>query len=119
MDGSTDHARFPFYDLHLRDEATQLVYRWSRVAIHCGNVNASRSEDHVKLDPAEKTSHLADEWASHLEFAVIPKPGKYTVWLVYGFCGYDSKAIPLGTNVVRRDTYVGVHASNAVVVTVK
>jgi len=119
MDGSTDHFRYPYFDLHVRDEATKAVYRWARVGFRCGNVNASTNEDHVKLAPGDQTSKLVDGWASHLENAVIPKPGKYTVWAVYGFCGYDSKAVPLGSNVVRKDTYVGVHASNGVVVTVK
>jgi hypothetical protein len=119
MDGSKAHMRFPWYELFVRDEATQKTYRWAELEMRCGNVNASTSDDHLELAPGASSKVPLDGWGEHLLHASITKPGKYTVWVAYAFCGYDVKGLPLGTNVVRTDAHVGVHTSNPVSVTVQ
>jgi hypothetical protein len=112
LDGSLEEWRFPYYDLYARDESEGTVYRFAFVGGRCGNVNPIVDSDYVELGPKQSRDDVVNEWGGHLTNAVLPKPGRYTVWVVYSFCGWGGGGIPLGTNVTRHDVHIGVHASN-------
>jgi hypothetical protein len=120
LDGSLEHWRAPMYDLYIRDEASGAAHRFAFTGGRCGNVNAIHDGDYVKLAPGEARSDVAENgWASYLQNAVIARPGQYTVWVVYSFCEFKQGGLPLGNDVVRPETHTGVHASNAIRVTVR
>jgi hypothetical protein len=119
MDGSYDHARFPYWDVYARDEKTQQVYRWTHAAMRCGNTNAPRAEDHVVIAPGKQGAPKANGWPSALDHAAIAAPGTYTVWVEYAFCGYGVSPLTLGKAEVRSDVVIGRFASNGVLITVK
>jgi hypothetical protein len=120
LDGTLEHMREPFYDLYLRDEATSKVYRYAFFGGRCGNVNAIAQDDYVDLKPAATRSDLdTTGWADYVKHAVVGKPGTYRAWIVYRFCSAEPEGVPLGRDVVRKDALLGVHASNAVMLTVR
>ncbi|HJL14026.1 MAG TPA: hypothetical protein RMH99_00150, partial [Sandaracinaceae bacterium LLY-WYZ-13_1] len=103
LDGSLEHWRSPHWDLYLRDDAGR-VHRWGYRGGRCGNVNPIRDEDYVALRPGESRDDVPGPWAGYLRGATVPVPGRYTVWVVYRFCG------PTGQ---RADLVEGVFASDA------
>ncbi|MGZ3422471.1 MAG: hypothetical protein ACXVEF_04985 [Polyangiales bacterium] len=119
MDGSYDHARFPYWDVYARDEKTQQVYRWTYGAMRCGNTNAPHEADHVVIDPGKSVTPKLSEWGSAVEKAILSTPGTYTVWVEYAFCGYGISALSLGKPELRSDAVVGRFASNGVKITVQ
>jgi hypothetical protein len=112
LDASLEQWRFPYYDLYARDESDGVVYRYASVGARCGNVNPIVETDYVEIESKQSRGDVVNEWGRHLANAVLPKPGRYTVWVVYSFCGWDGGGIPLGTNFIRPDVHLGVHASN-------
>jgi hypothetical protein len=54
-----------------------------------------------------------------LKGAVIDRPGTYSAWVVYRFCGFKSEGVPLGKDFQRRGVHEGVHPSNAVRIRVR
>lgn len=113
LDGSLEHWRHPHYDLYLRDEGTQRVYRWDYHGGRCGNVNPIRDEDYVTLAAGPRRDDVHGGWAAHVSQAAVGTPGVYTAWVVYRFCGHGGGGLPLGPN-VERPVLEGVFASNAV-----
>jgi hypothetical protein len=119
LDGSLEHMRDPAYDLYLRDEATHEVYAFAFHGGRCGNVNPITKDDYATLAPGTARSDVhANGWADYLTNAVIGRPGTYSAWVVYRFCGKGG-GVPLGPDVVRSDVHRGVHVSNAVRVVVR
>jgi hypothetical protein len=113
LDGSLEQWRFPFYDLYARDESDGKVYRFAFFGARCGNVNPVSEADYVELTPKQSRDDVVSDWGGHLMNAKISKPGRYTVWVVYSFCGWNGRGIPLGQELKREDVYFAVHASNA------
>ncbi|MCC6551490.1 MAG: hypothetical protein IT372_00530 [Polyangiaceae bacterium] len=120
LDGTLEQWRSPMYDLYARDDASGTVYRFAFTGGRCGNVNPIKDDDYVTLAPGASRGDVADNgWAQYLKQAVLTQPGRYSVWVVYSFCGFEGGGVPLGQDVVRQETHVGVHASNAVRITVQ
>jgi len=120
LDGSLEHWRFPNYDLYLRDEEDGAIYRWAFTGGRCGNVNSITANDYVELEPGKARSDVADNgWAPYLAEAPLPKAGTYSLWVVYSFCGFEGGGVPLGQDLVRKETHLGAHASNALRITVR
>jgi hypothetical protein len=118
LDGSLEHWRDPTYDLYLREETTGTVYRFAYVGGRCGDINSVGPHDYVDLKPGEARANVQGQCADYLKSATIAKPGKYTLWVVYRFCTWQSTGVSLGKDFIRKETHVGVHASNAVTLTV-
>jgi hypothetical protein len=120
LDGSLEHWRAPMVDLYARDEASSRVYRFAFTGARCGNVNPIEKDDYATLKPGEARSDVTDNgWASYVEKASLPRAGRYAVWVVYTYCGSKEGGLPLGEDVIRKETHAGVHASNAVQVVVQ
>ncbi|MFK7986090.1 MAG: hypothetical protein AB8I08_08660 [Sandaracinaceae bacterium] len=114
LDGSLEHWRDPHWDLFLRDEATGTLYRWDFHGGRCGNVNPIVDEDVRTIAPRDGDDTLPGGWASYVRQAVIPVPGRYSVWLAYRYCGAASHGLPLGPNAVVPSMLQGVFVSNPV-----
>jgi hypothetical protein len=120
LDGTLEHMRDPGYDLYLRDESNGKLYRWAFVGGRCGNVNAIDKSDYVSIPAGARRSKVADNgWASHLRTAGIGRPGAYTLWVVYRFCSFKPRGVPLGSDLVETSAVRGVYASNALGVVVR
>jgi hypothetical protein len=117
LDGTFEHLRDPAYDLFLRDEASGVVYRLAPHGSRCGNTDPARPSDYVTLGPHASSSSGAIE-ATHLIYASVERSGTYTAWVAYRFCGHI-EGFPGTRDFVRTDTLRGVHASNAIALTVK
>jgi len=118
MDGSLEHWRDPTYDLYLREETSGTVYRYAFVGGRCGDINSVGPHDYVDLKPGETRANVQGDWADYLKSATIAKPGKYTAWVVYRFCTWQAMGVLLGKDFIRKETHMGMHASNAVALTV-
>jgi hypothetical protein len=119
LDGSLEGWRWPRYDLYARDASDGSVYRFAFVGGRCGNVNAVRADDYVAIEPGSGRHDVANGWADYLRDARLPKPGRYTLWVVYAFCGMETQGVPLGGDATRDDVHLGVHRSNAVEIVVR
>lgn len=118
LDGSLEHWRYPTYDLYIRSDADSLVRRFDYRGSRCGNVNSISDRDFVTLAPGESRKDIVTGWAHHIAQAWLPVVGRYTVWVVYSYCGYKAGAVPLGYDVRKMDVQIGVYASNALTVVV-
>jgi hypothetical protein len=94
VDGSFEHWRSPFVDLHVRDEASKRVYRWSHGAAfgRCGNVNPRTNEDYVLLAPGQRRQDPFGSWSHDALSFVLERPGVYTLWVVYASCSGAERA---------------------------
>lgn len=120
LDGSLERWRFPTYDLYAREHATGATYRFAFVGGRCGNVNRITEDDYVELAPGASRSDVATKgWARHLAQGTLAKPGRYSVWVVYSFCGFEGRGLPLGEHVTKPAAHQGVYASNALDVEVR
>jgi hypothetical protein len=120
LDGSLEHWRDPTYDLYLQDESSGDLYAFAFHGGRCGNVNAVQKDDYVTLAPgASRRDVSSNGWADYLKVAVIARPGTYSVWVVYRFCGFKSEGVPLGKDFLRDGVHEGVHPSNAVRIRVR
>ena len=123
MDGSFSGRRFPTYDLYARRHADGTVHRYTtnhgQPSIHCGNLNPTTAEDFVWLEPGESRDDVAGAYAAHLQHASFEVPGRYSIWVVYTFCGHELDSVPLGVSVKRPGVHRGAFASNELVITVK
>jgi hypothetical protein len=119
LDGSLEGWRYPRYELYARDVSDASVYRFAFVGGRCGNVNPVGSDDYVSIAPGEVRADVANAWADYLRAARLPKPGRYAVWVVYAFCGFETRGVPLGQDSTHDDAHIGVHASNAVEIVVR
>jgi hypothetical protein len=115
LDGSFERMRYPAYDLYARDDASGDVYRYAFVGGRCGNVNPIGNDDYAAIAPgAVRDDIVSNGWAGHIDGGAIAKPGRYSVWLAYSFCGFEHEdGLPLGPN-QKRALHTGVHVSNAV-----
>lgn len=112
-DGSLEHMRYPYYDLFLQDEKSGQVYRWAFQGGRCGNINPTKREDHVVIDPGSDRADVALSWADYLKSAPIPSRGTYRVWVAYRFCGYESRGLHLGKDQQMSGVFRGSVVSNA------
>lgn len=119
LDGSLEGWREPTYDLYLRDRTAGSTFRWAFVGSRCGNVNPITPDDLVVLSPGDRRSDIVNGWAAHLATAAIPRPGEYEVWVVYRFCGEGGHGVPLGPDVSTSAVHLGVHATEALRLTVR
>jgi hypothetical protein len=119
LDGSLEAWRYPRYDLYARDLSTGIVYRFAFVGGRCGNVNPVMPKDYVVVAPSEVRSDVVNGWASYLKGATLPRRGRYAVWVVYAFCGFETQGVPLGASETRDDPALGIFASNAVELVVR
>jgi hypothetical protein len=117
IDGTFEHLRDPAYDLYLRDEASGVVYRLAPRGSRCGNTDPAKPRDYVTLGPHASSSSGAIE-ATHLTHATVERSGTYTAWVAYRFCGHI-EGFSATRDFVRTDTLRGVHASNAIALTVR
>jgi hypothetical protein len=119
LDGTLEGWRWPRYELYARRASDGSVYRFAFVGGRCGNVNPIRADDYVAIQPGEVRGDVVNGWAAYLRDARLPKPGRYTVWVVYAFCDLETRGKPLGPDATRDDVHVGVHTSNAVEIVVR
>jgi len=112
LDGSLERWRHPTYDLYLTDQGSGRTYRWAYSGSRCGNVNAIGSDDYVTIAPGASRSDIVNGWADHLANATVVAPGRYTVWVVYTFCSYQGRGLPLSRDHRRSDVHLGVYGSN-------
>jgi hypothetical protein len=118
LDGSFERMRYPSYDLYARDEASGAVFRYAFVGGRCGMVNPITVDDYATVAPGARRDDVVDNgWASHIGGSLIARPGRYSLWLVYSFCGFEEGGLKSGGG-EQRAAYVGVHASNAVTIEV-
>lgn len=115
-DGSVEHMRYPHYDLFLQDEASGQTYRWAYQGGRCGNINATKRKDHVVIAPGSERADVDVSWADYLKSAALPSRGTYRVWVVYRFCGYESRGIPLSKAEQLSGVFKGVVVSNSLLI---
>jgi len=113
LDGSYERWRFPFYDLYAQDRATGAVYRYAFVGGRCGMVNAIGDEDYATLPPGATRDDLTKDWAEHLTSSTVPQKGRYRLWVVYSFCGFEGGK-QTGSDHLNPEAHRGVYASNAI-----
>jgi len=119
LDGTLEHWRFPTYDLYIRSDADSLVRRFDYRGSRCGNVNPIVENSFVTLAPGESQKDVVTGWARYIAEAWLPVAGRYTVWVVYSYCGYRAGGVPLGYDLRKADVQIGVYASNALTVVVQ
>ncbi len=121
LDGSGEHARPLHYDLYARPEGSFQSYRFGRLGARCAEVNAIGARDYFELPPGGAAEARTEEW---VEFhrARLLSPGRYVLWAVYRFCGFDpaeAAADREGRDLRRPDALRGEYASNPVTVEVR
>jgi hypothetical protein len=110
------------YVLFVKDEGTGRVYqlRDTDRRDYCGTHSRYHASDVLLLAPGARVPFEArTPSGAHLSRFVLGRPGSYTVWLAYRFCGYGG---PSGSNTSdfhEPDMFVGVAVSNAVHVEVE
>jgi hypothetical protein len=119
-DGSLEGWRYPRYDLYARAESDGTVYRFAYVGGRCGLVNPFAEEDYVSIEAGEVRRDLVTGWSDYLRQAKLPKRGRYTLWVVYAFCGFEIRGVlPTQGNTLHEQAYRGAVSSNPVSVVVR
>jgi hypothetical protein len=119
LDGSLEHMGYPTYDLYLREHASDAIYRYAFVGQRCGNVNGVGKDDYITIAPDSSRDDVVNGWADHLKTGVIGKPGRYSMWLVYSFCGFETTGSRFGLEEHPTGVLRGVYPSNLVEVAVR
>jgi len=58
-------------------------------------------------------------WGDYLREAKLPTAGRYALWVVYAFCGFETGGMRMGLDLERDDVHRGAYASNAVELVVR